>query len=144
MLSINKPFNSCCSQGSRWTLQATLMNGRVDFLDWTIKPEQMQTIIPFFGLIFLVLFDVVFYPLLAKVGIRKPLQKFTLSGLLAIVAFIVAALLEIKIFVRMSIAALINNTTFKTPPTNTSSEPLHRIDLFSTRDICFITEHSAY
>lgn len=80
------------------------MNGHVDFLDWTIKPDQLQTIVPFFGLILLFLFDVTFYPLLAKVGIRKPLQKLTLSGLMAVVSFIVAALLEIKIFVRFSIA----------------------------------------
>ncbi|CAH1716129.1 peptide transporter family 1-like [Aphis gossypii] len=85
-------------QGSRWTLQATLMNGRVDFLDWTIKPDQMQTLVPLFGLTFLVLFDVAFYPLLAMVGIRKPLQKLTFGGVMAVVAFIFAALLQFKIF----------------------------------------------
>ncbi|VVC33648.1 Hypothetical protein CINCED_3A018729 [Cinara cedri] len=85
-------------QGSRWTLQGTLMNGRVDYLDWTIKPDQMQTLVPFFGMIFLVLFDVALYPMLAMVGIRKPLQKLTLSGFLAVVAFVFAALLQLKIF----------------------------------------------
>ncbi|XP_060839691.1 peptide transporter family 1-like isoform X3 [Rhopalosiphum padi] len=85
-------------QGSRWTLQATLMNGRVDFLDWTIKPDQMQTLVPLFGLTFLILFDVAFYPLLAMVGIRKPLQKLTFGGVLAVVAFVFAALLQFKIF----------------------------------------------
>ncbi|XP_026815501.1 peptide transporter family 1-like isoform X2 [Rhopalosiphum maidis] len=85
-------------QGSRWTLQATLMNGRVDFLDWTIKPDQMQTLVPLFGLTFLILFDVAFYPLLAMVGVRKPLQKLTFGGVLAVVAFIFAALLQFKIF----------------------------------------------
>lgn len=87
-------------QGSRWTLQATLMDGRLDFLNWTIKPDQMQTLVPFFGLIFLVLFDYVVYPLLRTVGIRKPLQMLTLSGLLACTAFILAAHLQMKIFVR--------------------------------------------
>eukprot|EP00102_Acyrthosiphon_pisum_P018742 XP_016655952.1 PREDICTED: peptide transporter family 2-like isoform X1 [Acyrthosiphon pisum] len=85
-------------QGSRWTLQAMLMNGRVDFLDWTIKPDQMQTLVPLFGLTFLVLFDVALYPLLAKVGIRKPLQKLTLSGVLAVIAFVIAAILQFNIF----------------------------------------------
>ncbi|CAI6367983.1 unnamed protein product [Macrosiphum euphorbiae] len=85
-------------QGSKWTLQATLMNGRVDFLDWTIKPDQMQTLVPLFGLTFLVLFDVALYPLLAKVGIRKPLQKLTLSGVLAVIAFVIAAILQFNIF----------------------------------------------
>lgn len=78
------------------------MNGRVDFLDWTIKPDQMQTLVPLFGLTFLILFDVALYPLLAKVGVRKPLQKLTLSGVLAVTAFVIAALLQFKIFVRRS------------------------------------------
>uniref|UniRef100_A0A2H8TY08 Peptide transporter family 1 n=1 Tax=Melanaphis sacchari TaxID=742174 RepID=A0A2H8TY08_9HEMI len=85
-------------QGSRWTLQATLLNGYVDFLDWTIKPDQMQTLVPLFGLAFLVLFDIALYPLLTMIGIRKPLQKLTLGGVLAVVAFLLAALLQFKIF----------------------------------------------
>lgn len=89
-------------QGSRWTLQAMQMNGRVDFLDWTIKPDQMQTLIPFLGLIFLFLFDVAFYPLLAVVGVRRPFQKLALSGCLAATAFIFAAILQLKIFVSPS------------------------------------------
>lgn len=83
--------------GSKWTLQATLMNGRVDFLDWTIKPDQMHAIEPFLGLSFLVLFDVVLYPFLTKVGLRKPLQKLTLSGILAIMGFVLTAILQLKI-----------------------------------------------
>lgn len=83
-----------------------LMNGRVDFLDWTIKPDQMQTLVPLFGLIFLVLFDVVFYPLLAMIGVRKPLQKLTLSGVLAVIAFIFAALLQFNILVRLKLGYL--------------------------------------
>lgn len=88
-------------QGSRWTLQATLMDGRLDFLNWTIKPDQMQTLVPFFGLIFLALFDVAVYPLLRMVGIRKSLQKLTLSGLLSCTAFIFTAILQYKIFVSL-------------------------------------------
>lgn len=98
-------------QGSRWTLQATLMDGRLDFVDWSIKPDQMQTIIPLFGLIFLVLFNVVLYPLLAKVGIRRPLQKLTLSGVLAVAAFVFAALVQFEISVRQCLrAASFNNS----------------------------------
>jgi len=82
------------------------MNGRVDFLDWTIKPDQMQTLVPLFGLTFLVLFDVALYPLLAKVGIRKPLQKLTLSGVLAVIAFVIAAILQFNIFVRLKLEHL--------------------------------------
>jgi solute carrier family 15 oligopeptide transporter 1 len=82
------------------------MNGRVDFLDWTIKPDQMQTLVPLFGLTFLILFDVAFYPLLAMVGIRKPLQKLTFGGVMAVVAFVFAALLQFKIFVRRKLEPL--------------------------------------
>lgn len=101
----------CAAQGSRWTLQAMLMNGRLDFLDWTIKPDQMQTLVPLFGLTFLVLFDVALYPLLAKVGVRKPLQKLTLSGVLAVTAFVIAALLQFKIFVRRASDYFFNSHT---------------------------------
>jgi len=82
--------------------QATLMNDRLDYLDWTIKPDQMHAIEPFLGLMFLVLFDVALYPLLATVGVRKPLQKLTLSGVLAIIAFVLMAILQHKIIVRHS------------------------------------------
>ncbi|XP_022170566.1 peptide transporter family 1-like isoform X2 [Myzus persicae] len=85
-------------QSSRWTLQAMLMNGRVDFLGWTIKPDQMQILTPLLGLTLLVLFDVVFYPLLAMVGVQKPLQKLTFAGALAVIAFVFTALLQFKIF----------------------------------------------
>ncbi|XP_025417483.1 solute carrier family 15 member 2-like isoform X2 [Sipha flava] len=84
-------------QTSRWTLQATLMNGRFDFMNWTIKPDQFHTISPMCELIFLILFDGTLNPLLAKIGIRKSLQKITLSGFLATMAFIAAALLEFRI-----------------------------------------------
>ncbi|XP_022182964.1 peptide transporter family 2-like isoform X1 [Myzus persicae] len=82
---------------SRWTLQAMLMNGRVDFLDWTIKPDQIQMLIPLFGVIILMIFDDVLCPMFAAIGIRKPLQKLTLCGVLAVIAFVFAALLQFKI-----------------------------------------------
>eukprot|EP00102_Acyrthosiphon_pisum_P021995 XP_016659205.1 PREDICTED: solute carrier family 15 member 2 isoform X1 [Acyrthosiphon pisum] len=85
--------------GSRWTLQALLMNGRVDFLNWTIKPDQIQMLVPLFGVIVLVLFDAVLYPMFAAIGLRKPLQKLTLCGALAVIAFVFAALLQFKIAV---------------------------------------------
>lgn len=76
------------------------MNGRLEYLDWSIKPEQMQIITPFFGMVFLFLFDSTFYPLLKKLGVRKPLQKITLSSCLAFIGFIFAALLQFEINVR--------------------------------------------
>ncbi|XP_059618063.1 peptide transporter family 1 [Phlebotomus argentipes] len=82
-------------QGSRWTFQATRMDGQVGALN--LKPDQMQVINPALILIFIPLYDIVFYPLLAKIGIRRPLQKLTLGGCLAGVAFIISAILEIQL-----------------------------------------------
>uniref|UniRef100_A0A1B0DQS9 Oligopeptide transporter n=1 Tax=Phlebotomus papatasi TaxID=29031 RepID=A0A1B0DQS9_PHLPP len=82
-------------QGSRWTFQATRMDGQVGALN--LKPDQMQVINPALILIFIPLYDIVFYPLLSKIGIRRPLQKLTLGGCLAGVAFIVSAILEIQL-----------------------------------------------
>ncbi|XP_050436863.1 peptide transporter family 1-like isoform X2 [Adelges cooleyi] len=84
-------------QGSRWTLQATLMNGRFDFLKWTMKPDQMQVVNPLLVLFFIPLFETAVYPLLKKIGIRKPLQKITLGGVLAAIAFVCSAILQFNI-----------------------------------------------
>jgi len=86
-------------QGSRWTLQATLMNGRIDFLNWTIKPDQMQVMNPLLILLFIPLFETVVYPILAKIGIRKPLQKIALGGILAALAFVLSSIVQNKIIV---------------------------------------------
>ncbi|XP_060880666.1 peptide transporter family 1-like [Metopolophium dirhodum] len=84
-------------QGSRWTLQATLMNGRINFLNWTMKPDQMQVMNPLLVLLFIPVFETVVYPLLAKIGIKKPLQKISLGGFLAAVAFVLSAVVQNKI-----------------------------------------------
>ncbi|XP_025417618.1 peptide transporter family 1-like isoform X2 [Sipha flava] len=84
-------------QSSRWTLQATLMDGRLEYLDWSIKADQMQMITSIFGLVFLFLFNYTLYPLLKKLGVRKPLQNITLSSCLAVIGFIFAALLQFEI-----------------------------------------------
>lgn len=75
------------------------MKGRLDYLDWTIKPDQMQMIIPLFGMAFLVLFDLILYPFLSKIGIKTALQKLALAEMFAVVAFAIAAVLQFKIFV---------------------------------------------
>lgn len=80
-------------------LQATLMNGRINYLGWTLKPDQMMALHPVFGLVLILMFDVIINPFLMMIGIRKPLQKITLSGLLATIAFIFATLLQLKIVV---------------------------------------------
>ncbi|XP_050535278.1 solute carrier family 15 member 1-like isoform X3 [Daktulosphaira vitifoliae] len=81
-------------QGSRWTLQATLLNGRIDFLNWTMKPDQMQVVNPLFVLFFIPIFETVVYPALKLIGISKPLQKITLGGVMAALAFVCSAILQ--------------------------------------------------
>ncbi|XP_017045944.1 peptide transporter family 1-like [Drosophila ficusphila] len=81
-------------QGSRWTFQATRMDGRV--LGLQIKPDQMQVINPLLILGFLPLFDYIVYPLLRRVGIRRPLQKLAIGLLLAALGFFFSAALEMK------------------------------------------------
>ncbi|XP_077302119.1 peptide transporter family 1-like [Arctopsyche grandis] len=83
-------------QGSRWTFQATRMNG--DLGGFILKPDQMQVVNPLLILIFIPLFEVAIYPALkwCKI-IRKPLHKMILGGMLAAVAFIISAVVEIEL-----------------------------------------------
>lgn len=83
-------------QGSRWTFQATRMDGELTE-NFSLKPDQMQVVNPLLILIFIPLYDAVIYPLLSKIGIRRPLQKLTLGGVLAGVAFIISAILELQL-----------------------------------------------
>ncbi|XP_058054155.1 peptide transporter family 1-like isoform X2 [Anopheles bellator] len=82
-------------QGSRWTFQATRMDGDLGF--WTIKPDQMQVINPLLILVFIPLYEIAFYPLLSMIGIRRPLQKLTLGGIFAGVAFVISTIVEIQL-----------------------------------------------
>jgi POT family proton-dependent oligopeptide transporter len=82
-------------KGSRWTLQAKQMSGDIGFM--TIKPDQMQVLNPALILIFIPLYEVAFYPLLAKVGINKPLRKLTCGGILAGVSFVLSGIVELSL-----------------------------------------------
>ncbi|XP_067640963.1 peptide transporter family 1-like [Eurosta solidaginis] len=82
-------------QGSRWTLQATRMNGNMG--SWDIKPDQMHLMNSLLILAFIPLYEIVLYPLLSLIGIRRPLQKLTLGGIFASIAFIASALVELKL-----------------------------------------------
>lgn len=68
-----------------------------DVGSFTIKPDQMQVINPFLILLFIPVFDYFVYPALAKVGIKRPLQKLTLGGILAGVAFMISGLVELQL-----------------------------------------------
>uniref|UniRef100_A0A671DZ56 Solute carrier family 15 member 2 n=1 Tax=Rhinolophus ferrumequinum TaxID=59479 RepID=A0A671DZ56_RHIFE len=83
-------------QGSRWTLQATRMNGNLGFI--VLQPEQMQVLNPLLVLIFIPLFDLVIYRLVSKCGINfTSLRKMAVGMILACLAFAVVAVVEIKI-----------------------------------------------
>jgi solute carrier family 15 oligopeptide transporter 1 len=82
------------------------MNGKVEDMGWEIKPDQMQTIHPLFALLLILSFDRVLYPFLAKFGIRRPLQKLIFSNFMAVLAFLLAAVLQYKIFVSTIIVDL--------------------------------------
>lgn len=81
-------------QGSRWVFQAAKMDGDIGF--YTIKPDQMIVLNSLFAMITLPFCDYFLYPLLEKVKIRTLLQKMTIGGMLGVIAFIVAGLVELK------------------------------------------------
>ncbi|NP_001290095.1 solute carrier family 15 member 1 [Meleagris gallopavo] len=83
-------------QGSRWTLQATTMDG--DFGALQIQPDQMQTVNPILIIIMVPVVDAVIYPLIQKCKINfTPLRKITVGMFLAGLAFIAAALVQVQI-----------------------------------------------
>lgn len=82
-------------QGSRFVFQATRMNGDLGW--YTIKPDQMIIFNSLFSIILVPVYERIFYPMLAKVGVTTPLRKICLGLLLAAVAFVIAAGVEIKI-----------------------------------------------
>ncbi|XP_031637972.1 peptide transporter family 1-like [Contarinia nasturtii] len=81
--------------GSRWTFQANKMNGDLGF--YTLKPDQMQMIESIFTLTFIPLCEFVIYPLFSKIGIRRPLQKMKIGGILAGIAFLLSAYVQYRI-----------------------------------------------
>ncbi|KFV89406.1 Solute carrier family 15 member 1, partial [Fulmarus glacialis] len=83
-------------QGSRWTLQATTMDG--NFVAIQIQPDQMQTVNPILIIVMVPVVDAVIYPLIKKCKIDfTPLRKITVGMFLASLAFVAAALLQVQI-----------------------------------------------
>ncbi|KAJ8003349.1 hypothetical protein DPEC_G00147410 [Dallia pectoralis] len=83
-------------QGSRWTLQATTMDG--DFGILIIQPDQMQTVNPILILVLVPIMDSIIYPLIKKCHLNfTPLKRMTVGMLLAAIAFVAAALLQLQI-----------------------------------------------
>ncbi len=82
-------------QGSRWVLQAVRMNGDLGF--YTIIPDQFNVLNPLLALLLIPLFEKVLDPLLAKVNMSGDLEKITLGGVLAGVAFLISAIVELQL-----------------------------------------------
>ncbi|XP_077435436.1 solute carrier family 15 member 2 [Vanacampus margaritifer] len=83
-------------QGSRWTLQATRMN--MAFGDFSIKPDQMQTLNALLILVFVPVFDLFIYPLVSFCRISiTPLRKMATGMIFAALAFGAAALVEVQV-----------------------------------------------
>jgi len=81
--------------GSRWTFQATRMNGVT--VAGTIKPDQMQVINPLLILFLLPLFDKILYPAFAKCNMLvKPLQRMSVGGILTAFSFFISGFLELE------------------------------------------------
>uniref|UniRef100_A0A2K6SDB3 Solute carrier family 15 member 1 n=1 Tax=Saimiri boliviensis boliviensis TaxID=39432 RepID=A0A2K6SDB3_SAIBB len=82
-------------QGSRWTLQATTMSGRILNIS---PPLPLQTVNAILIVIMVPIFDAVLYPLIAKCGFNfTSLKKMTVGMFLASMAFVVAAIVQVEI-----------------------------------------------
>ncbi len=60
-------------QGSRWTLQAVRMNGKLGSI--SIQPDQMQALNPILILVFIPIFEIAVYPLFGKCRLLKKYQN---------------------------------------------------------------------
>ncbi|CAL1582147.1 unnamed protein product [Knipowitschia caucasica] len=83
-------------KGSRWTLQATTLNG--DFGGFIVQPDQMQTFNPILILTLVPIMDNVIYPLIKKCGFDfSPLKRMTVGMFLAAMAFVCAAVVQLEV-----------------------------------------------
>lgn len=83
-------------KGSRWTLQATTLNG--DFGVFIVQPDQMQTFNPILILTLVPIMDNIIYPLIKKCGFNfSPLKRMTVGMFLAAMAFVCAAVVQLEV-----------------------------------------------
>lgn len=83
-------------KGSRWTLQATKLNG--EFGAFIVQPDQMQTFNPILILTLVPIMDYIVYPLIKKCGFNfSPLKRMTVGMFLAAMAFVCAALVQLEV-----------------------------------------------
>jgi len=81
--------------GSRWTFQATGMDGT--FGSTRIKPDQMQIVNPILVMVFIPIFDKIVYPFFAKFNLlKKPLQRMAVGGVITACSFFASGFLELQ------------------------------------------------
>jgi POT family proton-dependent oligopeptide transporter len=81
---------------SEWILQATKMDRHILGID--LLPEQIQTVNPFFLLLFIPVFNYWVYPFLDKKGLKTtPLRRIGAGLVLTVFSFIIIALLQERI-----------------------------------------------
>ncbi|KAL0280097.1 UNVERIFIED_CONTAM: hypothetical protein PYX00_001487 [Menopon gallinae] len=83
-------------QGSRWTFQASRMNGEV--FGYQIMPDQIQVVNPAIVLLLIPLFNKGIYPCLTNCHILvSPLQRMVAGGFIAGLAFVCSGVLEYEL-----------------------------------------------
>jgi len=81
---------------SEWVLQATKMDRHI--LGINLLPEQIQTVNPFFLLVFIPIFNYWLYPFLDKRGLKTtPLRRIGAGLVLTAISFVIIALIQTSI-----------------------------------------------
>lgn len=78
---------------SEWVLQAAKLDRHV--FGYELLPQQVQTVDPFFLLLFIPVFNYLIYPFLEKIGIKTtPLRRIGGGLVLMVISFVVIALVQ--------------------------------------------------
>lgn len=81
---------------SEWVLQATKMDRQVFGIN--LLAEQIQTVNPFFLLVFIPIFNYLLYPFLDRHGLKTtPLRRIGAGLILTAISFVIIALIQTKI-----------------------------------------------
>ncbi|KAB0403784.1 hypothetical protein E2I00_014721 [Balaenoptera physalus] len=131
-------------QGSRWTLQATTMSGKIGIME--IQPDQMQTVNAILIVILVPIMDAVVYPLIAKCGFN-----FTsLKRMKTLPVFPKGNEVQIKVLnignERMTVSfpgmtVTVNQTSPKSEFMTFSADKLTRINISSTGSPVAVVAH---
>uniref|UniRef100_A0A8C0EAW2 Solute carrier family 15 member 1 n=1 Tax=Bubo bubo TaxID=30461 RepID=A0A8C0EAW2_BUBBB len=120
-------------QGSRWTLQATTMDG-----NFTVNPILIIIMVP--------VVDAVVYPLIKKCKINfTPLRKITVGMFLASLAFVAAALVQVQIDKTLPVFPAAGQTQIKVINIGTDGatvqfeSPLQSVNVMSMESTGYMT-----